>query len=41
MIWFASSLVVSSGLIAIEGARKSPMVPSRLRKLTDVHGREG
>jgi len=41
MIWYASSQVTSGGLGAVKGARRSPMAPSRLRKLTDVHGREG
>jgi hypothetical protein len=41
MIWFASSSVVSSDPRAAEETRRSPMARRRLRKLTDVHGREG
>jgi hypothetical protein len=41
MTWFASSSVVSRGLGVVEGDRRSPLTPRRLRKLTDVHGREG
>jgi hypothetical protein len=43
MTWFASSLVMTGGLGAVEGARGSLslMAPRQLRKLTDVHGREG
>jgi hypothetical protein len=41
MTWFASSLVMSGELGAVEGARGSLMAPRQLRKLTDVHGREG
>ena len=40
MTWFASSLASSRDPRAPSAARGLPMASRRLRKLTDVHGRE-